>query len=221
MPPDRLARSISEGDPTADALSLVLLSRAQAGDEAALQQLLERYQERVLRIVRIQLAGSPLRRLHDSMDLVQSTFLAALPKIRELRPSSAASLLRWLATIATNELRDTYARETAGKRDLRRAAPLEATSGLRDAAPAPSTDAPGRAAEEAELRERLDAEVAELPPDQRRVVLLRDYFGESWEQIARELQREQGAARQLHQRAWIQLRRRLRPLLEDEPGAGD
>ena len=126
-----------------------------------------------------------------------------------------------LATIATNELRDTYARETAGKRDLRRAAPLEATSGLRDAAPAPSTDAPGRAAEEAELRERLDAEVAELPPDQRRVVLLRDYFGESWEQIARELQREQGAARQLHQRAWIQLRRRLRPLLEDEPGAGD
>jgi DNA-directed RNA polymerase specialized sigma24 family protein len=65
----------------------------------------------------------------------------------------------------------------------------------------------------AEVREILDEEVAGLPDEQRRVVLLRDYIGEDWDRIAAELDRENGAARQLHQRAWIRLRQALRPKL--------
>jgi DNA-directed RNA polymerase specialized sigma24 family protein len=65
-----------------------------------------------------------------------------------------------------------------------------------------------------EVRDLLDEEVARLPDDQRRVVILRDYCGEDWERIAAELDREKAATRQLHQRAWIQLRRALRPKLE-------
>ncbi len=215
MSADRLSRSLSDADLPAEAPSMILLARAQQGDEQALHELLERYQDRLQRIVRIQLAGSPLRRLHDSMDLVQNTFLAALPKIGDLRLTSSASLLNWLAIIATNKVRDAYGRETAERRDLRRSTSLDA-SGAHEAPRAPGADTPGQAAEDAELRERLDAEVAELPADQQRVVLLRDYCGESWERIARELHREPGATRQLHQRAWIRLRQRLRPLLEGE-----
>lgn len=191
---------------------MVLLARAQGGDAEALHELLERYQDRLRRIVRIQLSGSPLRRVHDSMDLVQSTFLAALPKLGELQLRSPASLLNWLALIATNQLRDAYGRETAAKRDLRRHQPLDSSIAAQPASP--SIDAPERRAEDAELRECLDAEVAALPPDQRQVVVLRDYCGESWEHIARELSREPGAARQLHQRAWIRLRARMRPWIE-------
>lgn len=218
---DPLSQSLPQGLPPEEH-SLELLRRAQAGDDLALRDLLERYQDRLLRIVRIQLAGSPLRRLHDSMDLVQNTFVAALPKIGELRPASSASLLHWLAIIATNKIRDAYGRETADRRDLRRSRPIDVGTHSEVAAiqAAPSAEAPLRAAAEAELRERLDAEVAELPEDQRRVVLLRDYCGDSWERIAVELGREQGAARQLHQRAWIRLRQRLRPFLEERRGTG-
>ena len=57
--------------------SLDLLEQAQGGDRQALEDLLSRYQERIRRIVRIQLGSSALRRHHDSMDIVQSTFRAA------------------------------------------------------------------------------------------------------------------------------------------------
>jgi RNA polymerase sigma-70 factor (ECF subfamily) len=211
---DDLSRSLAGEklpDPTR---SLVLLARAQQGDRAALEDLVARYQERIHRIVRIQLASSSLRRDLDSMDLVQSTFRAALPKIGDLRPRSAAGLLQWLALIATNQIRDAYAGQRALKRDIAREIRDESASEL-VLHPTPSaSEAPDRQAELDEIRELLDSAVARLPDDQRRVVLLRDYCGEEWDRIAAELERDNGATRQLHQRAWIRLRHELRPKLE-------
>lgn len=215
-PRDPLARSLAGDDLPPDNVSLALLARARDGDDIALHDLIARYQDRLHRIVRIQLGSSPLRQAHDSMDLVQNTFLAALPKIRDLQPRSAASLLHWLALIATNEIRDAHDHLRAGKRDARRTVPLQPPSDASVgsiALPGAAVD-PADAAELSEVRDLLDAEVALLPEDQRRVVLLRDYCGESWERVAAELHRENGAARQLHQRAWIRLRRALRPAIE-------
>lgn len=209
-----MARSLSPESLSVDLpdprRSLELLADAQAGDRAALEELVGRYQQRLLRIVRIQLGGSELRRELDSMDVVQSTFKAALPKIRELKPASAASLLQWLALIATNQMRDARDRQTAAKRDVARRAVLDEDAG----ADSERVRSPADAAMLDELRVLLDEEVARLPDDQRRVVLLRDYCGEEWDRIAAELGRESGAARQLHQRAWIKLRQVLRPKLE-------
>lgn len=196
--------------------SLALLARARQGDEGALHELLSRYQDRLRRIVHIQLGGSALRQVHDSMDFVQETFLAALPKIRDLEPRSAASLLHWLSLIAINQIRDARDHQHAAKRDARRNVPLTALAASTSGSvqlPASDTD-PGVAAARREVRALLDDAVAALPDDQRRVVVLRDYCGESWERIAAELHRENGAARQLHQRAWIRLRAALRPALE-------
>lgn len=196
--------------------SLVLLARAQDGDRAALEELVARYQERIHRIVRVQLGTSPLRRDYDSMDIVQSTFRAALPKISDLRPRSAAGLLQWLALIATNQIRDAHGREHAAKRDVARKTRLEGVSGEGVSIPVSASAAPDQRALMNEIRELLDAAVARLPDDQRRVVLLRDYCGEDWDRIALELERDGGATRQLHQRAWISLRRELRPKLEGQ-----
>ena len=209
-PDDLLARSLSPADLPEGGRSLALLARAQAGDRGALEDLVRRYQDRLLRIVRIQLGSSSLRRQYDSMDIVQSTFAAALPKIGDLHPRSAAGLLGWLALIATNQIRDAHDHVRAGKRDMEREVHAE------DAQAAISSGGtrPGDEALLAEVRELLDDEVSKLPDEQRRVVVLRDYCGEDWERIAAELDRENGAARQLHQRAWIRLRRALRPKLE-------
>jgi len=212
-PDDLLAASMSGDDLPAEQISLALLAKAKRGDDAALHELVERYQERLHRIVRIQLGNSPVRRMHDSMDLVQNTFLAAMPKIKDLEPRSAASLLHWLSLIATNQIRDAHDHVLADKRDVRRAV-SEGTDNDAGRLPDNSAKSPASQAQLSEVRELLDRAVAELPEAQRRVVLLRDYCGESWERVAKELHREQGAARQLHQRAWIRLRRTLRPLLE-------
>lgn len=208
-PDDLLARSLSPADLPDLGRSLVLLARAQTGDRGALEDLVSRYQDRLRRIVRIQL-GSSLRRQYDSMDIVQSTFAAALPKIGDLHPRNAAGLLAWLALIATNQIRDAHDHVRAGKRDIAREDHAEDAQ----AAISSGGSRPAEQALLAEVRELLDEEVSKLPDDQRRVVVLRDYCGEDWDRIAVELDRDNGATRQLHQRAWIRLRRVLRPRLE-------
>lgn len=187
-----------------------LLERARGGDQAALGDLITRYQDRLQRIVRIQLQGSILRRHLDSMDLVQETFQAALPKIPDLHPRNPAGLLNWLTVIALNKIRDTYAAYRTAKRDTDREAELTESVCLKLGA---GEAMPQEQALMAEVRTLLDDEVARLPADQQRVVLLRDYMGEDWERIAAEMGRESGAARQLHQRAWIRLRQALGPRL--------
>jgi RNA polymerase sigma-70 factor (ECF subfamily) len=215
-PDDLLARSLAGDELPAPQVSLALLAQAQAGDRAALEELLARYQDRLRRIVRIQLGSSFLRSHYDSMDIVQSTFQAVLPKLADLRPHSAASLLQWLSIIATNQIRDAHDHHLAQKRDVRRETALGGEPGVGGTAAhiAALGALPDEHALLAEVRELLDQEVARLPDDQRRVVVLRDYCGESWERIAAELGRENGATRQLHQRAWIRLRQVLRPKLE-------
>lgn len=205
---DLIARSLSDRELPDPRASLSLLARAQAGDRSALEELVSRYHTRLRRIVRIQLGASSVSKHFDSIDIVQDTFRAALPRIDELRPHSAASLLQWFAMIATNQIRDAHDYLHAAKRDVQRGRPFE-TDEVRAARPDPAEHASLR-----EVRDLLDAEVSRLPDDQRRVVVLRDYCGESWSRVAQDLNRGSGAARQLHQRAWIRLRAALRPILE-------
>jgi RNA polymerase sigma-70 factor (ECF subfamily) len=213
MSDDLLARSL-DGMPDPRS-SLDLLARAQAGDRQALDDLLRRYEERIRRIVRIQLGASTLRRDYDSMDIVQSTFCAALPRLGDFQPRTAASLLQWLAVIAVNQVRDAHDAQHTLKRDVGRE---EALDGLPSGDVAAdrrleSSADPERRATLREIRELLDHEVSRLPDDQRRVVVMRDYCGDDWDSIASALARGNGAARELHQRAWIKLRRAFRSKL--------
>lgn len=212
-PHELLGRSLSPDDLPSHQASMELLERARNGDRAALEDLVARYQDRLQRIVRIQLRGSALRRHLDSMDLVQDIFRAALPKIADLQPRSPAGILHWLSVIAVNRIRDVVDHHRSAKRDAAREVELNEDVCRRLSA---GEELPHERAMLAEVRELLDAEVARLPDDQRRVVLLRDYIGEEWDRIADELGREGGAARQLHQRAWIRLRQALAPRLRGQ-----
>jgi len=208
---DPLLRSLDCPRLPGNGRSFELLARARGGDEDALGELLRHHADRLQRIVRVQLSPA-LRRHCDSMDIVQDTFRAALPRLAEFDPHSEAGLLAWLSTIATNRVRDEYDRWNAAKRDVRREEPLLSPgAGARE--PTAAATAPDLRAELDEVRELLDEEVARLPEDQRRVVLLRDYLGADWDEVVQDLGRSAPAARQLHQRAWIHLRRVLRPRL--------
>lgn len=193
--------------------SLELVRKAQAGDRMALSRLFERYQDRLHRIARVRM-GQGLRETMDSMDLVQETHAVALRKIGDFEPREHAGIVHWLERILENKMRDARKGSNAQKRDRRRRVALDSlgagssSSGGFDPAgdgPTPSQDASRR-----ELERIYDACVEALQPEQRNVILLRDYEGGSWEHVSEQMERTVHAVQELHRRARIKLAALLR-----------
>lgn len=205
------------------AASTFLLRSARAGDRRSLDELVRRYEPRLLRIVRARLPASLATRVEPT-EIVDAALHSAAQQIASFEPQNEASLLHWLATIAANKIRDELDRMRAQKRDCGREVSLAALgeTGSGDSSsgsawqPAGRETSPSGMLFRKELEELFDAAVRDLPDDQREVVLLRDYCRFDWESIARKLGRANAhAACQLHQRAWIALRRALGPKLRD------
>jgi RNA polymerase sigma-70 factor (ECF subfamily) len=196
--------------------TLALLARAGAGDREAANEVFTRYEERIRRIVRVRL-GPSLRRWTESGDLIQETCRAAFEGLGKLELSSEFDFLDWLGRVATNRIRDYVDHVRAGKRDVARAVPLAVepdAHSASDASPADVRTGPSGEAFRLEVRELLDEIVAGLPESYREVVLLRDYQGADWPDVARTLATPGvHAAQQLHQRAWIRVREQAAPRL--------
>jgi DNA-directed RNA polymerase specialized sigma24 family protein len=91
---------------------------------------------------------------------------------------------------------------------------LRAESFGSDLVPACSGSTPSDQAFRSEVRALLDEVVASLPESYREVIVLRDYQGADWPEVARALATPSlHAAQQLHQRAWIKVRALAAPRL--------
>jgi len=220
---DSLLASVSPDDLPDLTESMHLLRAAQDGDELALDELFRRYEARLSRIVRIGLSAR-LRRVVETVDVVQETYRAALRRIGDLELRSTASILQWLAKIAQNQMLDTHRRFYGLKRDRTREVRLgsgargenESSSAGPGAVPASPTQTPADLAAQSELRQIVDQAVSELPDDYREVIMLRTYYGGSWEWVAEQIGRPgSDAARQLHRRARMKLSRILMERLPD------
>jgi RNA polymerase sigma factor (sigma-70 family) len=164
-------------------------------EDARARELYERHADRVLAYCR-----SRLRRREDAEDAVQTTFLHAVRALR--RGESPSHELAWLLGIARNVC---LARiESAGRRGR-----LELVCDPVDLEA--SEAATGRRDELIGLEQAL----ARLPERQRRAVLLRDWRGLSYEEVAAQLGVSLANAETLIFRG----RRTLAALLEEEPAA--
>jgi DNA-directed RNA polymerase specialized sigma24 family protein len=104
-----------------------LLSRARAGDRAAMGELFLLYSDPVLRVVRRKLPGA-LRRRYDSGDFVQSvwTSFVQLP-LEDYSFATPEDLVAFLSRIAYNKVAETARQGLGGTaRDLRRETSLDA-----------------------------------------------------------------------------------------------
>lgn len=192
--------------------TLQLVRRAQAGDRGALQPLFDRYYEPVRRIVRLRL-GSALRSRLDSGDIVQETFLSALSGFDRFEVRNEASLLQWLALLAENRIRDAADFHSAGKRDLARDVRLSipGRSGSIGLDPTATGLSPAMGAARDEQVHALEDALADLPEADRELVVLRDYVGMSWEDVAeRTGRRSAAAARMAHGKVLFLLGAKLR-----------
>ena len=144
----------------------ILVKRAKDGDRRALEALCARHAPRVER-----LAHHLLRDREDARDAAQDALAKLCVKLPQFRGESTFGT--WLHRLTVNACRDVAQRQLA-----RRCEPLE-----EDRRESREPD-PAHAAEGKELRSELGACLAEIAPAQARIVVLKDAFGFSFEEIA-------------------------------------
>ncbi|MFN2508102.1 MAG: RNA polymerase sigma factor [Chthoniobacterales bacterium] len=144
---------------------LALVQALQAGDDTALDELMERHQGPLFRFIRGYVGNEA-----DAMELAQETFVRAYFKIGQFKPT--AKFATWLYRIALNLCRD-----HAKSRRARQAAATDSLSNEQDASTAEG-DLPAASktpAEEALASEKmaaLDRAIAQLPHDLRTALIL-------------------------------------------------
>ncbi len=193
-------------DPDPLTVSIELVHRAQGGERDALNRLFDRYQDRVLRIIRARM-GPRARRVAESVDILQETFAAAVRDFDRFEVRDEASLIYWLSRIAHLRILEANrrARRAAADQPLG-AAGAESSSG--DAGLQLPADGPTPSEEVADLeRDELFLRcLHQLREEDRELILLRTYAKAPWETVARVLGRPSAsAARMAHTRLLVVL----------------
>lgn len=173
-----------------------LVERARRGDRDAFDQLVRlTYGDQYGLALR--LTGNE----EDARDVVQEAYLRAYRALPRFRGD--AQFTTWLYRITANTAHTVTARRTRhAHAELTADSPVEDLRADHD---------PVQSADAASLKSRLEAAIAELPPRLRQVVVLRDVYELTHEQIAAELGISETAAKVRLHRARRILRDRLFP----------
>jgi RNA polymerase sigma-70 factor (ECF subfamily) len=164
-----------------------LVARAAAGDTSAFHALVERHRTMVYRVA-FQFAGNH----HDAEDIAQDVFIKVFRSLDRFRYD--AQLTSWLYRIVMNACIDFRRRQApAGWAPFTEDAELKMLN-TPEEGPGPEDTAYGL-----QIGERLEAEVARLPPGQRVVFTMRHHEGLELSEIAEALGLAEGTVkRQLH-----------------------
>src|SRR5688572_18573005 len=175
-----------------------LVERARAGDAAATERLVRLHMGAAYAV-----ALSVTRNPHEAEDVAQDALVLALERLAECREPRKFGA--WLVRIVRN--RAFNHRRYLG---IRAAEPLDNVDA------APNAASPLDDAERAELRERLNDAVGELPQTQREVLLLHDLEGWKHREIGESLGMPEGTVRYHLFNARRAVRGRLRALVGEE-----
>ena len=182
-----------------------LVQRAQTGDRDAFRQLVERYQAKIAG-----LALGMLRNRDDALDIVQEAFTKAYQGLDRFQGN--ASFYTWVYRIAMNLCIDQQ------RRDRRMTpVPLDTPDRPEESVlppeDGPTPNSPFDHASDVQLRGRLRDAIAELTPEHRAVILLREVEGLSYEEISEALDVPKGTVMSRLHYARRQLQARLGGLL--------
>lgn len=191
-----------------------LLPAFRAGDPAAGDALLRRFEPWLKLMARLQLE-SRFQAKFDPSDVVQQAMIEALKAAAQFRGTTEAEFAAWLRQILTHALAHEIRRYAGtAKRELAREIPLEqeltqASQQIGDRLAATGTS-PSQAVVKREQSVLLAEVLERLPEDFREVIILRNLEGLAHEDVARRMGRTSGAVRMLWVRALARLREELR-----------
>ena len=181
--------------PVDDQPEATLIEQARAGDEAAFEELMWRYKRPVLNFV-YRLLGNA----DDADDVAQEVFVRVYQNLCDYSPRKRFST--WLFALARNAAID--------RLRWRKRHPTQSL----DSAPDPPT--PTGVADEVNTHEigtQVAAAVASLPEDQRMALVLAEYQGLSYAEIAEIMRCSEKSVESRLYRAKQTLREKLRHLL--------
>lgn len=199
MPDDQIG---PPGRSPEDVEDIRLMALVGAGEDPAFEQLVERHQRLVIGTV-----GRMLGSGSDAEDIAQQVFVRVWKNAKRYEPRAKFTtwLLKITRNLVFNELR---------RRSRHPQVPLQSES---DEEERPFRDeqavAPDASLLEHELRQAVDAAIANLPETQRMAVVLRRYEELSYEEIAEALDQSVSAVKSLLFRARTELRANLQRYL--------
>jgi RNA polymerase sigma-70 factor (ECF subfamily) len=199
-----------------------LIRSAKAGKPDAIGRLLSLYVN-YLKILATTQLDPKLRRRVSPSDVVQETFCEAHRDFPMFRGQSEGEFVAWLRRILIHNLaRCVELHVLAEKRDIRRELSLnemrravDRSSMQMDALLIGREGTPSGAALKRERGVQLADCLSQLPEDYQQVVLLRNFQGLQFKEVAEQMGRSSGAVRMLWLRALEQLREHLRSNMDD------
>lgn len=172
-----------------------LMGQVALGKRELLAHLVRRYSSPLLTFIE-RMTGDR----HRSEELLQEVFLAIWTKRKQYKfPRTFRS---WLFTIAANRCRSDFRRARLA------AIPLDESSGQ---VPVAAGNSPLEAAVDTETATLVSQAVAQLPPQQRSVVVMRVWNGLSYDEIAEALGCTAGTARANMHHGLAGMRKYLQP----------
>ncbi len=198
---------MDEGGDWKDLPTLDLVREAQNGGKDAREELFARYSDRVLGIVRARI-GPRLRKNVESGDIAQEALIEALQSLDRFENRGESSLIRWLAAIVQNRISARAKYYAAERRSSAREIALEGLGNEHESSiePPARTNTPSLEVRNAEEQGLVESCLHELSEGYRELILLRDYAGSSWDEVATAVgAASPDAARMMHTRARTQL----------------
>jgi DNA-directed RNA polymerase specialized sigma24 family protein len=160
-----------------------LIRRVRAGDARAATELVRDYQEEIRRIVRIRLTDPRMRTELESMDICQSVMGNFFARVAagQFDLERPEDLLRLLATMAMNKVRDRYRKLTADKRDH------QVVRGEDSCDPAAQLPDPGRGPDSIVAEREILARIRGRLTDDELYIYEQRSVGREWAEIAADL----------------------------------
>jgi RNA polymerase sigma-70 factor (ECF subfamily) len=184
-----------------------LVIRVQQGDKKAFDLLVLKYQLRLSKLV-----SRFLRNQSDVPDVVQDAFIKAYRALPSFRGESA--FYTWIYRIAINTAKNHLVAQSrknpANSIDAQDAEDYGASEWLKEFA------TPEREALAAELESTIHKAMADLTPDLREAITLREIEGLSYEEIAAVMDCPVGTVRSRIFRAREAIDSKLKPMLDDD-----
>jgi RNA polymerase sigma-70 factor (ECF subfamily) len=181
-----------------------LVSRAQGGDKRAFDLLVLKYQQKVASLI-----SRYLRDTSEIMDVTQEAFLKAYRALPGFRGESA--FYTWLYRIAINTVKNHLVAQ--GRRPPGDDVEAEVAEQMDMGARLREIDTPESLLLTDEIARTVQQALDDLPDDLRTAIVLREFEGLSYEEIASAMECPIGTVRSRIFRAREAIETRLRPLL--------
>jgi RNA polymerase sigma-70 factor (ECF subfamily) len=179
----------------------LLVQRLKRGDAAAFGTLHRRHYPKIYRLALLK-TNNP----DDAADIASETFCRALEHLPNYEFRRCDSLYPWLHRIASNLIIDAARARPAGGEVSLDATTADEVGSFLECLP-DTSPSPQELAERKEIQALVREAIARLPADQSEAVLYRFLGDLSIKEIARALDRSEGAVKSLLHRALVSLRR--------------